>query len=157
MVAWGGWGYSYGCHGCYGCYGCYGGCYGSGYYSMPMVVPPVMPMMPGKPPEGVEKARRDAESMVPARASKLHRRAAGAMPKLYIDDQPIKMETTSRQFNTPELQPGQTFYYMVRVEVMKDNVPQTVSRRVLVRAGEEVTADFKDMAAPTAAVSTAKK
>jgi uncharacterized protein (TIGR03000 family) len=76
--------------------------------------------------------------------------------KLYIDDQPMKATSNVRQFNTPELQPGRTYYYMVRVEAAKDGAPpQTVTRRVLVRAGEEVKADFKDMATPV--IATVKK
>ena len=45
-----------------------------------------------------------------------------------------------------------TRYYMVRVELPSEATPQTVTRRVLIRAGEEVTADFKDMKAPLATV-----
>jgi uncharacterized protein (TIGR03000 family) len=137
---WGGWGHSYGCHGCYGCWGCYGGCYGS----VQMVVP-VRPDLP--PPKDKDKE----EAAVPAKAKLIVELPADA--KLYIDDQPMKTTAAVRQFNTPELQPGLTYYYMVRVEVAKEGAPpQTVTRRVLVRAGEEVTADFKDMTAPVATV-----
>ncbi len=140
----GGYGYSYSCHGCYGCGGCYGSCVGS-YY---MVAPPTMPVAP--PKEGV-KDPKDKESMVPAKAKLTVQLPADA--KLYIDDQPIQMSSTVRQFNTPELQPGQTYYYMVRVEVVSDKTPQTVTRRVLIRPGEDVTADFSDMKAPVATVN----
>ena len=93
---------------------------------------------------------RQAESLVPAKAKLIVELPADA--KLYIDDQLMKTPSAVRQFNTPELQPGQTYYYMVRVEMPSEGTPQTVTRRVLVRAGEEVTADFKDMKAPLATV-----
>jgi uncharacterized protein (TIGR03000 family) len=144
---WGGWGHSYGCHGCYGCYGCFGSCYGQ-----MTVVPPG-----GKPPEGIDKPKdgkeKPPEALLPAKAKLTVELPADA--KLYIDDQLMKPASGARQFSTPELQPGQTYYYMVRVEVPKDGGPtQTVSRRVLIRAGEEVTADFKDVSAP---ITTVKK
>jgi uncharacterized protein (TIGR03000 family) len=114
-----------------------------------MVVPPVVPMGPGKEP--IEKPKPDKpESLAPAKAKLIVELPADA--KLYIDDQLMKSTTAVRQFNTPELQPGQTYYYMVRVEVPGDGTPQSVTRRVLVRAGEEVTADFKDVKAPVATV-----
>jgi uncharacterized protein (TIGR03000 family) len=144
-----GWGTSYGCHGCYGCWGCYGSCYGS-YGTMQMAVP----AMPAKP-EAIPTPK-DKESLLPAKAKLIVELPADA--KLFIDDQPIKNTNSPvRQFNTPELQPGQTFYYMVRVEVTQDGSPQSATRRILIRAGEEVTAKFTDMKAPSATVSTAKK
>src|SRR5262249_9321194 len=138
-------GYSYACHGCYGCYGCHG-CFG-GAESYQMVGPPTAPMTP--PKEGVAPPKGD-ETFAPAKARLIVELPADA--KLFIDDQPMKTPSAVRQFSTPELQPGQTYYYMVRVEVMKDGTPQTVERRVLVRAGQEVKADFKDLAAPVATV-----
>jgi uncharacterized protein (TIGR03000 family) len=138
-----GYGYNYSCHGCYGCGGCYGSCVGS-YY----MVAPVVPM--GSPKEPVDKPKDKEESLVPAKAKLTVQLPADA--KLYIDDQPIKMSSPVRQFNTPELQPGQTYYYMVRVEVVTDKSPQTVTRRVLIKPGEDVIADFTDMKAPVATV-----
>jgi uncharacterized protein (TIGR03000 family) len=62
--------------------------------------------------------------------------------KLYIDDQPMKTTSARRVFSTPALEPGQAYYYMVRVEVMRDGKVQSDTRRVIVRAGEEIRADF---------------
>jgi uncharacterized protein (TIGR03000 family) len=114
-----------------------------------MVVPtvPMTPIKPDKDKDGKDKE----ESKVPAKAKLVVELPADA--KLYIDDQQMKATSSVRQFNTPELQPGQTYYYMVRVEVARDGAPpQTITRRVLIRAGNEVTADFKDMNAPVATV-----
>jgi uncharacterized protein (TIGR03000 family) len=105
----------------------------------------------GPPKEGIDKPKDDKkDSLVPGRAKLIVELPADA--KLYIDDQLMKTPSAVRQFNTPELQPGQTYYYMVRVELGSDSSPQTATRRVLIRAGEEVTADFKDMKAPVATV-----
>jgi uncharacterized protein (TIGR03000 family) len=65
-----------------------------------------------------------------------------AEAKLYIDDQPMKTASPRRVFSTPALEPGQAYYYMVRVEVERDGKVQSETRRVIVRAGEEVRADF---------------
>jgi uncharacterized protein (TIGR03000 family) len=62
--------------------------------------------------------------------------------KLYIDDQPMKTTSARRVFSTPGLEPGQAYYYMVRVEVVRDGKVQSDTRRVIVRAGEEARADF---------------
>jgi uncharacterized protein (TIGR03000 family) len=141
------------CGGGYGCYGGgYGGCYGGcGYSSYPVVSPPVGG---GVKPEGIEKPKDDKkESLLPGKAKLIVEVPADA--KLYIDDQLMKSTTSVRKFSTPELQSGQTYYYMVRVEMPSEGTPQSVTRRILIRAGEEVTADFKDMNAP--AVATARK
>jgi uncharacterized protein (TIGR03000 family) len=74
--------------------------------------------------------------------------------KLYIDDRAIANTTGTRSFNTPELEPDQLYYYMVRVEVMRDGKPVSEERRVIVRAGEVAKASFAEVGA--APVSTAK-
>jgi uncharacterized protein (TIGR03000 family) len=71
--------------------------------------------------------------------------------KLYIDDQPMKTTSTRRVFSTPALEPGQAYYYVVRVEVMRDGKPQSDTRRVIVRAGEVAQADFNNRGAVASA------
>jgi uncharacterized protein (TIGR03000 family) len=163
----------YGCNGCYGgassynyrgcyggCYGgAYGGCYGGAYYS-PMschgcygcggygwggstYAPlPVMPPAGGtevKP----EKDTKDKESAVPAKAHLIVELPADA--KLYIDDQLMKSSNaTKRTFSTPALQGGQSYYYDVRVEAVRDGKTYEGSKRIIVRAGEQIHASFND-------------
>ena len=71
--------------------------------------------------------------------------------KLYIDDTAMRTPSEHRTYQTPDLEPGQTYYYEVRVEVQRDGKPISETRRVLVRAGQEVHADFTDMATTSTA------
>jgi uncharacterized protein (TIGR03000 family) len=165
----GGYGYydCYSCHGCYGCYGCYGctgywgcyGCYGySGchayyppaYWSPPAVAAPVVgaPVGPAggaaeTPPAGAPKTGGKPDEVSLNRAKLVVEVPADA--RLYIDDQPMKTTAARRVFSTPALEPGQAYYYMVRVEVLRDGKVQSETKRVIVRAGEEVRADFARM------------
>src|SRR5262249_20676646 len=65
--------------------------------------------------------------------------------KLYIDDQPMKTQSARRTFSTPALQPGQTYYYEVRAEVVRDGKTQAETKRVIVRSGEVVRAAFREL------------
>jgi uncharacterized protein (TIGR03000 family) len=144
----GGWGASYGCsggwscHGCYGCWGCYGGV---SPYAQP-VIGPVREVVP--PP----KTGGTTGRVVPTRAKLIVELPADA--KLYIDDQKMNSTSERRVFNTPQLELGECYFYMLRAEVVKDGKPVSVTKRVILKPGEEITADFKDLAAPT--VTTVK-
>jgi uncharacterized protein (TIGR03000 family) len=65
--------------------------------------------------------------------------------KLFIDDQPMKTTSSRRAFSTPQLEPGQAYYYVVRAEVVREGKTYELTRRVIVRAGEQVKASFKDL------------
>jgi uncharacterized protein (TIGR03000 family) len=65
--------------------------------------------------------------------------------KLYIDDQLMKTPSTHRVYSTPDLENGQAYYYVVKVEMVRDGQTQTETKRVILRAGEEVRADFTTM------------
>ena len=151
---WGGYGYYNGCSGCYGCWGCYG-CYGYSGYA-PMYGPgPVMPGAPtGTPTEelGTPK-KKEGTSVSPNRAKLLVEVPAEA--KLFIDDQPIAMKATTKTFNTPELERGQSYYYILKVEVTRDGVAHSETRRVVIRAGDEVSARFTEEGVVTAARASA--
>jgi uncharacterized protein (TIGR03000 family) len=126
----------YACHGCYGCTGCYGGVVVS-------PAPPVMQQAPapggGVRPASAQEARITVK--VPADA------------KLYVDGQ---MTTTNSQatrtFKTPVLAVGQDYYYTMRAEVERDGKTVTDTKRVIVRAGATVEANF-DLPASTAVAS----
>ena len=64
---------------------------------------------------------------------------------LFVEGQPIKGEAVTRQFNTPELVVGQTYFYTVRVDVTRDGKPLSETRRVIVRAGEMIRESFLDV------------
>jgi len=57
--------------------------------------------------------------------------------KLFIDDLPMTVRDKPREFTTPTLEPGVTYYYEVRVE---GSVSE--SRRVLVRSGDTLRESF---------------
>ena len=58
--------------------------------------------------------------------------------KLYIDDQLMKASTEVRRFNTPELEAGQTYYYILKAEVTREGSTRSEEKRVLIKAGEEI-------------------
>jgi len=74
--------------------------------------------------------------------------------KLFIDDMPMKTTSGKRTFSTPALEPGQAYYYIVRIEMERDGKPVSQERRVIVRSGQIARAEFKDVEAD--AVRTAK-
>lgn len=174
----GGFGGCYGCWGGYSSWGC-GGCYGmgmgmgmgygfgyggSGYGAtgfgyggatpgMGIQGGTTRPQGEGLPQPEVEKDKK-GRTAAPNRAKLIVDLPTDA--KLYIDDLPMKTASGTRSFNTPALEPGQAYYYMVRAEVVRDGKTVSESRRVIVRAGRTVRADFKDLGTPTVATVRAK-
>jgi uncharacterized protein (TIGR03000 family) len=106
------------------------------------------------PPTEEKKPKKEG-TMLPTNKAKLVVELP-ANAKLFIDDKPMKVTSGLRSFNTPELEPGQAYYYMVRVETIRDGKPVSQTRRVIVRAGQIARADFKDMEADTVRTVQAK-
>jgi uncharacterized protein (TIGR03000 family) len=175
---WGGYGNYYGgyygnCGGCNGCYGGYSwdwsscgcnGCWGAYNETSPYFVepppaapavkpgetnPPVKPGEPLPPPSKPGTSPKPPETVAPNRARLIVDVPPDA--KLYIDDAAMKTPTDHRVYRTPDLAPGQTYYYEVRVEAQRDGKPISQTKRVLLRAGQEVRADFTDLTATTTA------
>jgi uncharacterized protein (TIGR03000 family) len=141
-------GYPYGGYGGYGSYG-YAGYGGHGYGGLGPVGAATAALPPlagaGNPTSEDESgvrpvslASRDGSSQA-ARASLVVALPAGA--RLFIDDRPI---TTGREstFRTPKLEPGEEYYYQVRVEVERNGRTVQESRKLVFRAGDEVRASF---------------
>lgn len=146
---------SSGCHGCYGSvpnWSCHGGCYG---YSG---ISPYHPIMPGiekvPPPDIKKKDEKKQDESTSSRAMLVVELPANA--KLYIDDQPMKTTSAKRTFQTPPLQPGQLYYYLVRVEVVRDGEVKTETRRVIIRPGEEARASFPNLESPATTTAQAR-
>jgi uncharacterized protein (TIGR03000 family) len=140
---WGG-GIDYNCFGCHGCYGCYGGFGCTGY--LPGGVSANVPE-PIPAPRVDEKKGGGTGAVVPNNRAKV----VVQLPpdaKLYVDDQPIKTTADRQTFNTPQLQRGQTYFYEVRAEAVRDGKTVAETRRVLIRAGQEVTVDFPKLGPP---------
>jgi uncharacterized protein (TIGR03000 family) len=156
----GGWGGCYGCYGCwggcwggcYGCYGCWGGYayggwggygyggWGRGYgyaYAAPIYAGTMVmtasaprieaPMMAALPPDA---ARIVVD--VPADA------------KLFVDGQPTKSTASRRVLQSPGLEPGSKYSYLLRAELQRDGRRYQQTKKVAVRAGQETTASFSE-------------
>jgi uncharacterized protein (TIGR03000 family) len=171
----GGWGGCYGaCYGgsfclgggCYGgcwgsCNGCYGGCYGYGWgsYSYPSyTAPPAFgypvapgPVVPGVPagPEKLTTPPKTTGTNGMARADNSAKIVVEvpADARLFIDDQLMRAGGERRTYMTPQLQPGQRYYYEMRVEAMRDGESVTENRRVILQAGDLIEASFRDLSA----------
>lgn len=157
-----GWDAYAGCGGCQGCHGgcwgvsaCYGGCYGCmGCYGMsyapagnPMMAPAATPAPPAAtPPAGSGNPNPATQKA----AQLIIEKPADA--KVFVDEMPVRSEGTTQTFSTPALNPSQAYYYMVRVETVRDGKPQSESRRVIVRAGETVQESFRDPGVATASL-----
>jgi uncharacterized protein (TIGR03000 family) len=74
--------------------------------------------------------------------------------KLYVDDHLMQTASERREFRTPALQRGQTYYYVLKVEIVRDGLTVSETKRVHVRAGERATANFGDM---SEAIARARK
>jgi uncharacterized protein (TIGR03000 family) len=169
---WGG-----GCGGCYGCWGGYSswgccGCVGGfgggvsypggiidgGAYAPGGVLPGAGmqgEQIPSAPTEDKDKDKKKKDTMLNSNKAKLVVELP-ANAKLFIDDMPMKAEPGVRSFNTPALQPGQAYYYMVRVETLRDGKPVSETRRVIVRAGQVARADFKELESDAIRTAQAK-
>jgi uncharacterized protein (TIGR03000 family) len=136
----------YGCYGGYGGYGCYG-CYGGVPFAAPYVAPQTY--LPPTDPKGTDTKgaeqvpppkKVDKESMGAYRAKVLVQLPADA--KLYIDDHLMKATSELRTFQTPQLEPGQVYYYVLRAEVIRDGQKKVETARVILRPGQEVRTAF---------------
>ncbi len=161
-------GCGYGCGGCCGCYGGYGGAGGWGAYNMGGYsgwgcwacvgapgtqygpVPSGGPAGPGMynpeslPTPNTEKTKPKTESSVaPNRARLIVEAPQDA--KLFVNDKPIPFTSEKRSFSTPELKAGESYYYEVRVEIMRDGKPVSETRKVVIQRGDVARVDFKNM------------
>jgi uncharacterized protein (TIGR03000 family) len=70
--------------------------------------------------------------------------------RLWIDDFQFQQTGPVRVLNTPELQPGQKYHYVLKAQWTENGQPVTQERTANVQAGGETTVDFAQ-AAPKAA------
>ena len=68
-----------------------------------------------------------------------------ANAKVFVDGYQLKSTSTERVFTTPSLEPGESYFYNVRVIVEKDGKELEEVRRVTVRAGEISRLAFDNM------------
>lgn len=70
-----------------------------------------------------------------------------AAAKLYVDGELVKGESANRNFHTPDLPGGKTFYYDLKAEVEVNGKTVTEEKRVLVKAGDAVSESFDKLIA----------
>jgi uncharacterized protein (TIGR03000 family) len=108
---------------------------------VPAAPPAAAPAPAPKPPGGGAAPKVGEASIVPARARVIVELPADAT--LSVDNVATKANSaTTRSFSTPELTPGQEYFYDLKAEVTRDGKPVTETKRVLVRAGAEVRASL---------------
>jgi uncharacterized protein (TIGR03000 family) len=101
------------------------------------------PVSPSPESAPAPKKEGGKESSLPKKARLIVELPQDA--KLFIDDQLMKTGAAKRSFNTPALEPGNQYYYIVRAEVVIDGKTYQETKRVLIRAGEEVRTDFPEL------------
>jgi uncharacterized protein (TIGR03000 family) len=111
----------------------------------------------GTPSENKGKDRdKNGQGMLPSTNAKLVVELP-ANAKLFIDNRPVKATAGVQTFDTPALEPGQAYFYMVRIERMRDGQPVSETRRIIVRAGQVARADFKDVESEALRTAQAKE
>ena len=153
----GGYGYSYGCCGGYGCYGsysygaCYGCCGGSPYSMMPYpYATPATPAPSEKLPPPKDDPKKPEEPKKEGALAPNVGRMVVEVPvdaKLFIDGQLMKTTNEKRSFRTPELVPGQQYFYDVRAEITIDGKTEVENVRVVVQGGKTAQAAFPKLVA----------
>jgi uncharacterized protein (TIGR03000 family) len=66
---------------------------------------------------------------------------------LSVDGQMVTLDSSKRVLVTPELRPGQDYFYSLRAEAQVNGTTLVQAKRVTVRAGGETRVDFGDLKA----------
>jgi uncharacterized protein (TIGR03000 family) len=134
--------------GCCDYFGGHGG-YGTGGGFYPGTTAPAAPGPEQVPPPKIEEKNKQESSLGRARLTV----QLPADARLYVDDQPIRTSKERQSFSTPRLEQGQRYYYEVRGEVVRDGKTVKETKRVVLRAGENVTVSFSTLEKPTMATA----
>jgi len=142
-------------YGCAGCHGAYSGgsCYGHpSQHAVTTPAPPSMPLAPeGRPETKPGKTYEEAplpKPPIPKSGEQARVKVIIDLPadaRLFVDGQPMKGTSSRRMFQTPELIPGQTYYYELRAEIERDGQIITANQRIILQPGRDVAASFADL------------
>jgi uncharacterized protein (TIGR03000 family) len=130
-------------------YGGYGGFNVSGMALMPgvnYVSPSLGSPVPPAPVAPLEVTPVPPRRF-PEQASATVRIEVPADAKLFVDGTLMKATSAVRYFQTPVLDPNQTHYYDIKVELIRNNQTYTDVRRITVRPGEQASASFAGLEA----------
>ena len=64
---------------------------------------------------------------------------------LFVDGVRVPLTSDVRSFQTPKLQPGRSYYYTLKADVVRDGRTVSASKRITVEAGREATVEFSDL------------
>jgi len=74
--------------------------------------------------------------------------------KLFVDDRPVQTANqTVRTFTTPQLDPSQEYFYILRGEVVRNGQKMEETQRVTIRAGSQIKVNFRELEARIATAS----
>src|SRR5262249_43377877 len=99
---------------------------------------------PAGPPKGQEEKLPPPDKKTATSAPAKLLVELPAEGKLFVDGQRIRTTSERQEFNTPALEKGSTYYYEMRVESGRDGKSMSESKRILVKAGEQVRATFSE-------------
>jgi uncharacterized protein (TIGR03000 family) len=140
----GNWGYGYG--GYYGSPYYYGSDYYSAptyYYQQPTYVVPQQGYYgnydaSGFQPQAVQQPQTDPN------AAEFTVTVLDPNTQIWFQDHQTQQRGTVREFESPGLQPGQTYTFQIRARVMQNGQPVDQFRKVQAQAGQHVTVDFSN-------------
>lgn len=86
-----------------------------------------------------------ARSVTPASAPARITVSLPADARLFVDDVACNLTSGTRSFDTPKLEPGREYSYVLKAEVERDGKMRTDTRRVVFQAGKQVAVDFRSL------------
>lgn len=101
--------------------------------------------------EALKKVRGGTELKAKSPAKVIVRLPSDA--RLYVDNVLCTLNSGTRTFDTPALEPGRKYFYTLRAEMTQDGQRVEQSQRVILTAGQRINVQFNNLAT----VSTAQQ
>jgi uncharacterized protein (TIGR03000 family) len=111
----------------------------------PLIAPPSAPPIEVTPAPMIKKTQEQTRAKV--------RIDMPADAKLFVDGMLMKTTSAVRLFQTPVLNPNQTYYYELKAELTRNNQTYTDVQRIVVRPGEQASASFAGLEQRAAAAA----
>jgi len=71
--------------------------------------------------------------------------------RLFVDGVPCPLKSSTREFDTPKLEPGRRYSYTLKAELVRDGQTLTEEKQVILQAGRKVNVNFDRLNAESAA------
>jgi len=98
---------------------------------------PVAPIPPATAPAPAAPVEKPQPAVITVKLP------AGAT--LYVDEKKNASNEAVRTFTTPPLPAGREFAYLLKVEVTRNGMPETLTQKVAFRGGEQLTVDLSNV------------